>query len=214
MHLYKIKETVDNEQGITLVEIMVAFAIVLGVVIATGTVLVTLFASQASLEAKDKATQIAQSVLNQTSQASWQELGFKQSDINAAAPNGLAGATKNPATNEKIVVRDSSVNSMQAEFVPYRQVVVGQNTFTVQLWFTWAPLNPTTAQGQGAVKPPNTVATNALPNIRVTVIVMWKTASGDQQLTLSQVRTAGISECAPPVTSPAGTRPTWCTPPS
>lgn len=197
-----------NEDGVSLIEVMVSFILIIGVLLATALAMTSAFNSQATGEGRDKGVQLARHVIEQSRQVGFGNLGVSDYNQNLSlAEGGLSGQTV--YNDEKIVVIPDSMVLPQQNFPPYHEAVVGQTVYKVFTYITQVKAASTFDQTGGKIN------ANAPAPKRTTVIVHWDTAAGTQEVAQTWVRNPTIAECIPTslVSNPAQT-PQECKPAS
>jgi type II secretory pathway pseudopilin PulG len=197
-----------NEDGISLIEVMVSFIIIVGVLVATALAMASAFNSQATSEGRDRAVQLARSVVEQSRQVPYPNLGFSLYNQNLSlAQGGLSGQTT--YNNENIVIIPDANVLPQQNFPPYHEEVIGQTVYKVFTYITQVKANSSFDQTAGKIN------ANAPAPKRTTVIVRWDTTAGTQEVAQTWVRNPTIAECIPTslVSNPAQT-PQECNPAS
>lgn len=179
-----------NEDGISLIEVMVSFILIIGVLLATALAMTSAFSSQATGEGRDRAVQIARSVVEQSRQVGFGNLGISaDSQSLSLAEGGLSGQAV--YNNENIVIIPDSMVLPQQNFPPYHEEVVGQTVYKIFTYITDVKAASTFDQTGGKIN------ANAPAPKRTTVIVHWDTTEGTQEVAQTWVRTPTIAECIP-----------------
>ena len=197
-----------NEDGISLIEVMVSFILIIGVLLATALAMTSAFTSQATGEGRDKAVQLARHVVEQSRQVGFGNLGISQDSQNLSlAEGGLSGQTV--YNNENIVIIPDTMVLPQQNFPPYHEEVVGQTVYKIFTYITQVKAGSTFDQTAGKIN------ANAPAPKRTTVIIYWDTQAGTQEVAQTWVRTPTIAECIPTslVSNPSNT-PQECKPSS
>jgi type II secretory pathway pseudopilin PulG len=197
-----------NEDGVSLIEVMVSFIMIVGILTATALAMTSAFNSQATSEGRDRAVQLARSVVEQSRQVGFGNLGFSQYNQNLSlAEGGLSGQTV--YNNENIVIIPDSMVLPQQNFPPYHEEVIGQTVYKVFTYITQVKAASSFDQTGGKI------SANAPAPKRTTVIVRWDTTAGSQEVAQTWVRTPTIAECIPTslVSNPTQT-PVECQPSS
>lgn len=179
-----------NEDGISLIEVMVSFILIIGILLATALAMTSAFSSQATGEGRDRAVQLARGVIEQSRQVGFGNLGFSQYNQNLSlAEGGLSGQTV--YNNENIVIIPDSMVLPQQNFPPYHEEVIGQTVYKVFTYITQVKAASTFDQTAGKIN------ANAPAPKRTTVIVHWDTTAGTQEVAQTWVRNPTIAECIP-----------------
>lgn len=179
-----------NEDGVSLIEVMVSFILIIGVLLATALAMTSAFSSQATGEGRDRAVQLARHVVEQSRQVGFGNLGVSQDNQNLSlAEGGLSGQTV--YNNEKIVVIPDSMVLPQQNFPPYHEEVVGQTVYRIFTYITQVKSATTFDQTAGKIN------ANAPAPKRTTVIINWDTTAGPQEVAQTWVRNPTIAECIP-----------------
>lgn len=203
--MQKLKNT-RNEDGISLIEVMVSFIIIIGVLVATALAMTSAFNSQATSEGRDRAVQLSRSIIEQSRQVGYGNLGFSQYNVDLSlAEGGLSGQTL--YNDEKIVTIPDTMVLPQQNFPPYHEEVIGQTVYKVFTYITEVKADSSFDQTGGKIN------ANAPAPKRTTVIVRWDTTAGSQEVAQTWVRNPTIAECIPTslVSNPAQT-PEECKP--
>lgn len=197
-----------NEDGVSLIEVMVSFIIIIGVLVATALAMTSAFNSQATGEGRDKAVQLARSLVEQSRQVGYGNLGFSQYNQSLSlAEGGLSGQTV--YNNENIVIIPDSMVLPQQNFPPYHEEVIGQTVYKVFTYITQVKAASSFDQTGGKIN------ANAPAPKRTTIIVRWDTTGGSQEVAQTWVRTPTIAECIPTsIVSNASQTPVECKPSS
>jgi hypothetical protein len=197
-----------NEDGASLIEVMVSFILIIGVLLATALAMTSAFTSQSTGEGRDKGVQLARSVIEQSRQVGFGNLGFSQYNQDLSlAEGGLSDQTV--YNGEDIVIIPDSMVLPQQNFPPYHEQVVGQTVYKVFTYITEVKAASTFDQTGSKIN------ANAPAPKRTTVIVHWDTTAGTQEVAQTWVRNPTIAECIPTslVSNPINT-PEECKPSS
>lgn len=176
-----------SDEGLSLVEMVVAIGVVLIVLTSALSVFVIAKKAQQTAEGTDQASQIAYDQIERIRQLDWTDIGFQQTVYNATANGAVAqGATSTTdsdwASNitlysgeESSVVKFSTTALGDPSIKPYQTIKSHNNTFRVYTVITFGrnaslglpATSGTTGAGQYTFK-------------RVTVTVHWKAAGNGQ----------------------------------
>lgn len=197
--LSKLKELREREDGVSLIELMVSFTIIVAVLAASALAMTAAHKTQTFTEARDKAGFIANGIIEEARVIDFPSLAYAQS-IASASPNFGGFGTQTTYGNEDIViVPDSELGYDPADpstgdfqFMPYEEQDLGENTFQVWRYITKVKVN-STFDSTGAILDPNAAAPR-----RVTIIVRWNAGDGETgEVTRSWVRVPSSAECIP-----------------
>lgn len=198
--LRKLKELREREDGVSLIELMVSFTIILTVLVASALAITAAHKTQTFSEARDKAGFIANGIIAEARQIDFQGLAYAQS-IASASPNFNGFGTQTTYGNEDIVIvpdsemgydPDNPGNIEDYQFLPYRDVDLGENSYQVWSYITKVKVN-TTFDSAG-----NVINANAPTPRRVTIVVRWNSGDGETgEVVRSWVRSPTSAECIP-----------------
>lgn len=198
--LRKLKELREREDGISLIELMVSFTIIVAVLAASALAITAAHKTQTYAEARDKAGFIANGIVAEARQIDFASLAYAQS-IASASPNFNGFGTQTTYGSEDIVIVPDSelgydpenpgdINDFQ--FLPYREEDLGENTFQIWSYITEVKVN-STFDSSGPI-----LNTNASAPRRVTIIVRWNAGDGETgEVVRSWVRVPSSAECIP-----------------
>lgn len=178
-----------TDDGLSLVEMVVAVGIVMVVLTSALSVFVLAKKAQQTAEGTDQASQLAYEHIERIRQLDWTDIGFRQTVYNAAlagsTPQGATTTTTDYATNATIAsgeqartVLFSSGAIGAADIKPYQVITANGNRFRVYTAITFGVYD---LNGDGSNDlPTNSATTNAgqYSFKRVTVTVHWN-ASGN-----------------------------------
>lgn len=198
--LRKLKELREREDGISLIELMVSFTIIVAVLAASALAITAAHKTQTYAEARDKAGFIANGIVAEARQIDFASLAYAQS-IASASPNFNGFGNQTTYGSEDIVIVPDSelgydpenpgdINDFQ--FLPYREEDLGENTFQIWSYITEVKVN-STFDSSGPI-----LNTNAPAPRRVTIIVRWNAGDGETgEVVRSWVRVPSSAECIP-----------------
>lgn len=179
-----------NEDGVSLIEVMVSFIIIIGVLVATALAMTSAFNSQATSEGRDRAVNLARSIIEQSRQVGYGNLGVSQYNVDLSlAEGGLSGQTL--YNDEKIAIIPDTMVLPQQNFPPYHEEVSGQTVYKVFTYITEVKADSSFDQTGGKIN------ANAPAPKRTTVIIKWDTTAGSQEVAQTWVRNPTIAECIP-----------------
>lgn len=197
--LSQFKELREREDGVSLIELMVSFTIIVAVLAASALAMTAAHKTQTFTEARDKAGFIANGIIAEARQIDFASLAYAQS-IASASPNFGGFGTQTTYGNEDIViVPDSTLGYDPADpstgnfqFMPYEEQDLGENTFQVWRYITKVKVN-STFDSAG-----NILDDNAAAPRRVTIVVRWNAGDGSTgEVVRSWVRVPSSAECIP-----------------
>lgn len=160
-----------QDEGFTLVELLVSMLIILGVLISVGWVTTQTLTLQQNGEARDKGVQIARDFIEKSKQAPFANLGFHASDTGYR--------TSSPTTSEETVTVPEDKNTFSV--IPLdTNHVIGGTQYTIRTDITW------------------TLNTHATSPKRVRVEVSWlKDDNTVDKTVISYIRASTASEQIP-----------------
>lgn len=195
----KAIQTRRNEEGVSLIELMVSFMIIVAVLTASALAITAANKTQTFAEARDKANSIANGMIATAHQMTFKSLAYPQSIATAdVIDNGFGNVTKY-GLEDIIIVPDSELNYDPTNsniedqiFLPYREVDQGENHYQITTYLTKVKLN-TSFDASGNIMN----ATAAAPR-RITVIITWDAGDGQKgEVVRSWVRVPTTAECIP-----------------
>lgn len=178
----------DGEDGFTLVEVLVSAVIILMILTFTAVGSSTVFDTQASNEARNRAVGIAQDRIARSQLVDFVDVGFPQEYHYMSQAEGGYGNLSN-YNDETLVVLPRGSTALG--FFPYEETRVGQYEMRVNTYVTQIKANSFDGT-VGSFTP-----TEDLPPRRVTVVVQWDEKEETQTVVRSVVRYPSPSECAP-----------------
>lgn len=201
--LKRIRDVRSSEEALSIVEIIIAFAIIVGVLLGSAMLMGYSFTTQSSSEGRDKAVQISRDIIEESRQIPWNDFGVEDDRRDASVFEGGMGGDKD-YNGEEIYFLPASYDS-SLSFSPYQEKFVGEHTFTVRTYIT--SVNKSSFDGTL----PTQLATEVPPR-RITVVTSWETPDGDQSVVETWVRTPLASECIPnyAFTGTAANKPIGC----
>jgi type II secretory pathway pseudopilin PulG len=159
----------STEEGLTLVEIMVAI-FVLGVILsALAGVIMTSLRTIGVSEREVRATALAQQSVEEFQSIAWDAAGLYEDEV-STAPTEWNGGNSDSYNGDELVVLPAPLDptSRLAQVpLPYEVVPVGNTTYTVSRFVSWID-----SDGDGT---PETK--------RFTAVVNWSTLTGDRTIT-------------------------------
>ncbi|MBC9705834.1 MAG: hypothetical protein H9W81_12855 [Enterococcus sp.] len=185
--LQRIRET-PNEDALSIVEIIIAFAIIVGVLLGSAMLMGYSFTTQSTSEGRDKAVQVSRDIIEETRQIPWREFGVEADRKDASVFEGGMGGDTDYNGEDIYFLPAGQTSSLT--FSPYQEKFVGEHTFTVRTYIT--SVNKSSFDGTLPVQ-----ATNEIPPRRITVVTTWETPEGDQTVVETWVRAPVSSECIP-----------------
>lgn len=131
-----------NDDGLTLVEMVVALGILMVVLIASLSVFITVQHSQQTAEGTDRAIQLANSRIERIRQLDWRDIGFYENTYNGAvAGTDYESKYRAPLaeTSVKLGPTEPSANMTPVDnrLLPYQVTVESRNRFTVYTTITY-----------------------------------------------------------------------------
>lgn len=174
---FKWRDRLRNEDGMSLVEILVSIVIITIVLGGTAQIMIDTFSIQQNTESQSKSVQLARDYMERSKQASFNELGFYETDEGFRATTNI----KNPQTgnNEKTFI--IPIEQKRSTMIPTDTRTVGGIVYDIRVDITTDNLSDKYAPK------------------RVTVDVSWLDANKKTQHTImSIVRTPSASEQIPP----------------
>lgn len=184
----RVKETRTSEDGLTIAEIIVAFAIIVGVLLSSAMLMGYSFTTQSASEGRDKAVQIARDIIEESRQVPWGEFGVEFDKKNADVFSGGVGGDFDYNGEEIFFLPDGIDSSLT--YNPYQETFLGEHVYTVRTYIT--NVNP--ASFDGTLPFQNT---NETEPRRITVVVSWVTPEGPQEVVQTWVRAPLAAECIP-----------------
>lgn len=183
-----MRDTRSNEDALSIVEIIVAFAIIVGVLLGSAMLMGYSFTTQSSSEGRDKAVQLSRDIIEESRQIPWSDFGVEADRKDASVFEGGMGGDKD-YNGEDIYFLPASYDS-RLTFSPYQEMFVGEHTFTVRTYIT--SVNNSSFDGTLPVQKTNEVSPR-----RITVVTSWETPDGDQSVVETWVRAPLAAECIP-----------------
>lgn len=177
-----------KEEGFSLVEVLVSAAIILMILTFAAVSSGTIFETQSSNEARNRAVGVAQDRISRAQLVDFIDLGFpvEHRDLNQA-DGGYNGATS--YNDESLVFIPSG--SPALGMMPYEETRVGQYDLRVNTYVTTVKSNSFDST-VGSFSSPEDLSPK-----RITVVVQWDEKEGTQTVVRSVVRSPSPSECAP-----------------
>lgn len=176
------------DEGITLIEMVVALGILLGALVTLVAALLGSQKAQQISEGTDRATQIAQSRIERIRQLDWADIGF-YSNTYGSPPSEYA--TYRPAGESNVMVGPTDPNTGLNVIQPYYVDNSLKNPFKVYTYITWG--------SDSSLGLPTTSGTGTYSFKRVKVVVDWTAPSSAQKrLTINETWFAPDSEDAVP----------------
>lgn len=178
------------EQGLGIVEILVAVTIIVIALVSSAFALSNTFEAQSVTESRNRAVAIAQDRIAQAQLVSYREVGFPKAllDVDQTV-GGLGGIT----TYNGETIKTIDVGETAFAVKPYEEIVVGKTDLEVSTYVT--SIRPNTFDGTIE----SFIVTDLAPR-RVTVVVNWTTKDGVQSVVRSLVKYPSPTECAPAYT--------------
>lgn len=201
--LKRMRDTHNSEEALTIVEIMVAFVIIVGVLLGSAMLMGYSFTTQSNSEGRDKAVQISRDIIEESRQISWNDFGVEEDRRDASVfEGGMGGDTD--YNGEAIYFLPAGYDSTLS-YSPYQEKFVGEHTFTVRTYIT--SVNKGSFDGTLP-----TQTENEVPPRRITVVTSWETPDGEQTVVETWVRTPLAAECIPAhaFTGNAANKPVGC----
>lgn len=179
-----------TDEGLSLVEMVVAVGIVMVVLTSALSVFVLAKKAQQTAEGTDQATQLAYEHIERIRQLDWTDIGFRQTAYNAALSGGVAaGSTTTTAADyaakatiasgeQARTVLFTSGTMGAGDIKPYQVITANGNKYRVYTAITFGVYD---LNGDGTNDLPTNSATTSLGQYsfkRVTVTVHWN-ASGN-----------------------------------
>lgn len=200
----------EEQQGFTLVEIMVAAVIIVIILLATAYGLTNSFRQSSNIENRNKAMALINDIIAVAKQAPYSELYI----ADRSAPSGLIGADMCNPVNQTpagtALATGPTGGNFEDEFVSCREVRFSQigASFYVSTQISYLTTSASFDNGGGAVTNGDYVAK------RVYVTIRWRDVqSGDAAWNTVQgtyTKTPSTSECIPDTIPIVGTQPATC----
>lgn len=188
--LSRLREVRQREDGLTIAEVLVAFSIIIGVLLATAMVMGYAFTSQSTGEGRDRAVQVARDRIEETRQVSFSDMAVTYDQSRKSTlEEGLGN--DHIYNGEQIAILPSGYEST-LNFPPYEEVLIGQYNFRVWTYIT--KVKDVSFDGTF----PHLSSTEIHPK-RLTVVVKWDSPDGEQEVVQSWIRTPYINECIPTI---------------
>lgn len=201
--LERMRTTHRSEEALSIVEIIVAFAIIVGTLLGTAMLMGYSFTTQSTSEGRDKAVQVSRDIIEESRQIPWSEFGVEADRKTASVLEGGMGGDTD-YNGEEIYFLPAGYDS-SLSFSPYQEKFVGEHTYTVRTYIT--SVNKASFDGTLPVQ-----ATTEIPPKRITVVTSWETPDGEQRVIETWVRTPLAAECIPAhaFSGSASTKPVGC----
>ena len=145
-HLARLR-TSRTDDGVTLMELVVAIGVLMVVLSASLAVFITVQKSQQTAEGTDRAIQLANGRIERIRQLDWEDIGFYNdtfytdiagTDYNTRETVMKATATQeNPEPETTVSLGDTETNTGTNIITPYEITTEIRNKFTVYTTITW-----------------------------------------------------------------------------
>lgn len=198
----------QSEEGITLVELMVAIVLIVSVLIASAYVMNAAFKAQAASEIKSRAVEIAREEIVKDQQRAFTDTRLIIPEQYWSGEVPVPATYKGEPTITVVADRINENGDLDDIGIKYLQTrEINGTKFTIKTFVT--RVTPTTFDGAGAMIQMNNGTINgktvAGPVIkRITVIVTWDIGDGVKQTSTTAVRAPSPAECIPPRVEPGG----------
>ncbi len=176
----------DRDSGIGIVEVLVAVTIIVVSLLGSALAIGNALEAQSTTEARNRAVTEAQDRVSQTQLIPFYALGVTNDQLIAdQASGGLGGSTE--YNGETIVVFPDAKLPVE----PYAEEAIGKNSLRIFTYVTTVRENTF----DGTIQP--FVGGKDLAPKRVTVVVQWDSARGNEEVVRSWVKYPTATECAP-----------------
>lgn len=210
--MYKKMFNRKNEEGVSLVEVMVASTIILILLIASAQAFSTAFATAVVAGNRNQAVQFAQQVVSIVKQAPFEQVALVDP---ADREDDLPSQCETPYTGEYNGIPEIEVPA-EDEYPGLVYCQVHEISGTDQVYVVYTHITPVTSTDfDNTTLPVTTNGTNYVPR-RVTITVTWFNeinldgSVNYESLTMSYIRTPTMAECIPPGTTTAPGIPPGC----
>lgn len=202
-HIKEMKQKLrQSEDGITLVELMVAIVLIVGVLIASAYVMNAAFKAQAASEIKSRAVEIAREEIVKDLQKAYTDTRLVIPSEYWSGEIPVPATYKGEPTITQVADRINPNGDLEDIGLKYIQTKELNGTkFTIKTFVT--RVTSTSFDGAGAIVQLNNTTVDgksvAGPVIkRITVIVTWDIGEGVKQTSTTAVRAPSPAECIPP----------------
>lgn len=197
-----------NEDGMTLVELMVAIVIIVATLLASAYALNAAFQAQAAGEIKSRAIEISREESEKAKQRNWVETQILTPQSYYPGEVMVPGSYKTESMITTIAPRIPNSDDLQdvgLKFLQYREL--NGTKFKIETYVTRvtsASFDSAGANIQLSNATINGVATAGQIVKRITVVVSWDLGDGANKVSTSSVRAPDPSDCIPPRVEPGG----------
>jgi Tfp pilus assembly protein PilV len=163
------------DDGLTMMEMVVAVGVLMVVMLSTLGVFLTVQHAQQHAEGTDRATQLATSRIERIRQLAWRDIGFYQNTYNTTT-SSTDYSTRIPSGEATVILGTTDPNTVANRINPYEVTTEHRNRFTVYTTITYG-----VDSALGLPRTSATSGTNQYSFKRVRVTVEWQ-ASGTGQV--------------------------------